>query len=182
MNDDKSSKQKISNKLKKEIDLSISKIDSIVRHIKNVQDNCLLMGKRLVEMGEIDFGKMLIARGFTHDNSKFFGVEWDSMNSLQPLQEDKEKYTLKLCIHQHNSTNFHHPEAWPNGIQDMPDIYLAEMVCDIKARSEEFGTSLIEWIDECATKKYGFQKNDEVYKKIINFVNLLCEKPFEEIK
>jgi hypothetical protein len=175
-------KSRISNKLKKDIDLSLAKVEAIIRHIKNVQDNCLLMGKRLIESGQIDLGRMLIARGLTHDNSKFFGAEWDNMSVIKSVDEDKEKSKLKLSIHHHNSTNFHHPESWPKGIKEMPDLFLAEMVCDIKSRSEEFGTSLIEWIDETATKKYNFQKTDEVYNRIIKFVNLLCEKPFDEIK
>jgi hypothetical protein len=177
----KTTKSRIGNKLRKEIDLSLVKIEVIIRHIKNVQDNCLLMGKRLIESGQIDLGRMLIARGLTHDNSKFFGAEWDNMIPIQSINEDKEKSKLKLAIRHHNSTNLHHPESWPKGIGEMPDLFLAEMVCDIKSRSEEFGTSLIEWIDETATKKFNFQKTDEVYNRIIKFVNLLCEKPFEQI-
>jgi len=56
------------------------------------------------------------------------------------------------------------------------------MVCDVKSRSEEFGTDLRNWIDEVATKKYNFTKEDDVYKEIIKYVNLVCQNPFEEIK
>ena len=75
-------------------------------------------------------------------------------------------------------TNRHHPCYW-GGIKYMPDVNIAEMTCDWKARANEFGTDLREWIDKHATKKYKFTKKDEVYKKIEKFVNLLLEKPFK---
>ena len=56
------------------------------------------------------------------------------------------------------------------------------MVADWKARSEEFGTSLREWIDEHATKRFGFTKEDDTYKEIIKYVDMLCQKSFEQIK
>jgi hypothetical protein len=55
------------------------------------------------------------------------------------------------------------------------------MVCDWKARSEEFGSSLKDYIDELATKRWNFSKDDRTYKEIMSFVDLLCEKPFEQI-
>ena len=63
----------------------------------------------------------------------------------------------------------------------MPRIYLAEMVCDWKARSEEFGSSLRDWITNSACKRFGFTDKDPVYKAIFEFVDLLCQKPFEAI-
>ena len=63
----------------------------------------------------------------------------------------------------------------------MPDVYIAEMVCDVKARSEEFGTDLRKWIDEEATKRYKFTMEDKVYKDLMRFVNLLCQTPFGDL-
>jgi len=64
----------------------------------------------------------------------------------------------------------------------MPDIAILEMVCDWKARSEEFGTSLRDWIEESALKRWGFTKEDVIYKKITQYVDMLCEKPFNPVK
>ena len=68
----------------------------------------------------------------------------------------------------------HHPESW-DGIKNMPQVYIAEMVCDWKARSSELGTNLREWINEKATKRWGFTARDKVYRDIDRFVNLLLE-------
>ena len=170
-------------KLEKQAQETLSKIRALTRHIKNVEDSCILLGEKLILNGEIELGHQLIANGFKHDSSKFFGIEWDNLVG-EPRQEDEKivKLKLKLAINHHNSTNFHHAEAWSGGIKGMPLVYLIELFCDWKARSEEFGTSLIDYIDNTATKKFGFDKNDEIYKVLMKYMNLLCEKQFEIIK
>lgn len=160
---------------------TMEKIRAISRHIRNVSDNCIILGEKLIEQGDIELGKQLIANGFVHDASKFKGIEFEFMAPGTPTTEESAKLKLKLAVHQHNTTNLHHPEAWSGGIKDMPDVFLAEMACDIKARSEEFGTNLREWIDESATKKWLFTKEDKVYKQLMKYVDMLCEKPFEDL-
>jgi len=172
---------KITKKTQKQIAETLVKISQITRHIRNVEDNCLLLGTKLIERGEIELGHRLIANGFVHDISKFHGIEFEYLSNGKQTEESS-KLKLKLSIQHHRTINPHHVEYWIGGIGEMPDVYLAEFCCDIKARSEEFGTSLRDWIDETATKRWNFTKEDDVYKKIMDFVNLLCEKFFEEIK
>ena len=167
-------------RIRREAALTMDKVRAIARHIRNVEDNCLLLGEKLIERGEVDLGHKLIANGYVHDASKFWGIEWDHMAPGQPSIEDGAKLKLKLAVQHHNRTNSHHPEFWGR-IQDMPRIAIAEMAADWKARSEEFGTSLHEWIDEQATKRFHFMKDERIYKEIMEFVDLLCEKPFENI-
>jgi hypothetical protein len=160
-------------------DRTMEKVKALTRHIRNVEDNCLFLGEKLIRDGEIELGHHLIANGFIHDASKFFGIEWDYL-SVIPKKEEETKLKLKLAVQQHNSTNKHHPEAW-DGIENMPSVYIAEMVCDWKARSEEFGTSLREWIDNEATKRYGFTKDSALNKEITKYVDLLCGTPFSSV-
>jgi hypothetical protein len=150
------------------------RLDDIVRHINNVSDNCMLLGKRLIAIGMVDLGRLLIANGFIHDNSKFYGVEWDYLNDTTGDSD-----LLKIAISQHNRTNPHHPEYWGN-IELMPKIYVAEMVCDWKARATEFGTSLQDWIDVGAAEKFGYKKDSEIYRRIVYYAQMLCDKPFKE--
>lgn len=164
-------------RIKKE---ALEKIRAIARHIRNVEDNCLLLGEKLIDLGEIDLGHRLIANGFVHDASKFHGIEFENLTISQPSQEEGAKLKLRMAVSHHNRTNPHHPEYWM-GIDNMPDLYLAEMVCDWKARSEEFGTSLRDWIDNDATKRFDFEKDGKTYKQIMRFVDLICVKPFEQI-
>jgi len=168
-------------RLRKEAELTMEKVRSLTRHIRNVEDNCLLLGEKLILNGEIDLGHHLIANGFVHDASKFSGIEWEYL-SIIPNKEEETKLKLKMAILNHRKTNPHHIEFWSNGIENMPDVYLAEMICDIKTRSEEFGTSLMDYIEECASKKWDIEKDSKIYKRILEFVGLLCPIPFKEIK
>ncbi len=159
---------------------TMEKVRALTRHIRNVEDNCLLLGEKLITNGEVELGQHLIANGFVHDASKFHGIEWDELVVGVPTKEDEAKLKLKMAIHHHNSTNPHHPDFW-GSIKKMPSVYVAECVADWKARSEEFGTSLREWIDNAATKRYDFNKEDEVYKEIMKYVDLLCGTPFQNV-
>lgn len=150
---------------------TFDEIDKLLRHIQNVSGNCIVLGKKLIEQNEAELGNALIANGLIHDNSKFFGIERKNLGS-----DDKEKQ--KLAIQQHNETNEHHPEFW-GGIKQMPRIFVAEMVCDWKARSNEFGTDLRAWIETSAMQRFGFTKKDKVWKWINEFLNLLLDKPFK---
>ena len=112
------------------------KLDRLTRHMDYVRLNCEIIGRKLIAQGKSSEGLSLIANGYTHDNSKLFGIEWDYMD---PTCMDQR--SLELAIDQHRRTNPHHPEYWA-GIENMPDLYLAEMVADWKARSTEFGQCL----------------------------------------
>lgn len=169
-------------KNQKQINDVLKKIHHLTRHIRNVEDNCLVLGTKLIEMGKIDLGHRLIANGFIHDSSKFSGIEFENLSYNESVKEESSKLKMKMAIIHHTKVNLHHPEAWFGGIKEMPDVYVAEMCADWKSRSEEFGTDLRDWIDEYATKHWNFNKDDIVYKEIMFFVNLLCQKPFEEIK
>ena len=150
------------------------RLKSIVRHITHVQQSCTLLGERLIDSGEKDIGHKLIANGFIHDNSKFHGIEWlylhDDLKACEPEM-------FQMALTQHQTRNPHHPEYW-DGIDNMPRVYLAEMVCDWHARGHEFGTDLRNFIKNHATKKYGFSTQGRVYKEIKGFVDMLLDPAF----
>jgi hypothetical protein len=171
----------VNKKLEKQANETLAKIRILTRHIRNVCDNCSLLGEKLILAGEIDLGKQLIANGFLHDSSKFSGIEWENLTGVNVGDDKVSKLKLKLAINHHANTNQHHVDHWRH-ISLMPKIFLAELVCDLKARSEEFGTDLRQWINEIGIKKWGISQSDNKYKEIMSFVDLLCEKPFVEAK
>lgn len=156
----------------------VERIEKIASHIDNVRKNGLIIAKKLIELGQVELGRHLVAEVHRHDVSKFFATEWTNLDHY--VSEDKvDKDKLSLAVQQHNTSNPHHPEYW-DGIANMPRVYLAEMVCDWAARASEFGTSLHDWITGGAMKRYSFKKNSKVYKDIMFFVNLLVDKPFKQ--
>lgn len=171
---------KKSDRIKKEAANTLLKIQAIARHIRNVEDNCLLLGTEIINHGEIEMGHKLIANGYAHDLSKFYGIEFEYLSINNPLEENS-KLKLKMAVYHHQITNPHHIQYWPKGIQEMPIIYLAELVCDIKARSEEFGTDVREYVKNKGIQLWNISENDMVYKKIMEFLDILCKPPFEKI-
>lgn len=89
----------------------------------------------------------LVDRGQVHDQSKLESVEKPGFDrvvgALEGLTYPSDEYRdalkaadLKPTLEHHYANNRHHPEHYPNGINDMtwPDI--EEMMCDWKAASE----------------------------------------------
>jgi hypothetical protein len=148
-------------------------LDDLVRHINMVRDNCLLLGERLMNEGRVKFGLALIARGFSHDVSKFAGIEWDYLHA----GKDTPKEQLALAVKQHNHTNDHHPEFW-GGIEEMPPLAVAEMVCDWLARSQERGTNVRDWIKSEGIERFKIDVNGEQYKLIQEYLNILLQDSF----
>jgi hypothetical protein len=148
---------------------AISKIELVFNHIQNVQRNCYKLGLKLMKRGEIELGRNLIANGQIHDNSKFKGIEFEHLFYSDPL--------LSEVVKHHQSVNPHHPEYW-GSIHQMPRVYVAEMVCDWFARSNEFGTGIREWIDGKAMEKFAYTKEDPVYTEIQEMLSLLLDQSF----
>jgi len=147
------------------------KIELVLNHIQNVQRNCYKLGLKLIKEGQFELGRNLIANGQIHDNSKFKGIEFEQLFYGSNMLADVVKH--------HSSTNQHHPEYWGN-IHAMPEVYVAEMVCDCTARAQEFGSDVRDWFTRQATEKYGFKMDDAVGEKIVYFLNMLLEKPFKK--
>jgi hypothetical protein len=145
------------------------KILAVLEHIERVQKNCIKIGLKLIRSGEVEMGRMLIHNGQIHDNSKLSGIEFEHLFRGDDLLQEAVKH--------HASTNAHHPEFWGK-IQNMPEIYIAEMICDCSARSSEFGTDVREWFKLKATDKYNFSFDDSVGLLISKYLDLLLEQSF----
>ena len=150
-------------------------LETVLRHISNVQSACRLLANRLISKGDFGLAKILIYHSLAHDSSKLMGLEWDC------LRMDDATGNLSLAQYEHISTNAHHPEYW-GGIEEMPLVYLAEAVCDWYARSAEAGTDLRSWIKTEGSKKYKFSLTGRVYKRIKRFVDLLLDPKMGVIK
>lgn len=164
------------------------------RHIGNVQQSCYIIAEKLIERGDqlfsegdgknlwgdkldpVRFGVELIANSMIHDYSKFRGLEWKFLRPQEDEPDIASEDRMKAVI-QHHLTNPHHPEYWA-GIDNMPDIHIAEMVCDWHARSIDFGSDLRQWIKDRAMERYGIKPKGKTWRKIKFFLDLLLDKPF----
>jgi len=154
------------------------KIDNLNRHIDNVKDAARLLGKRLIESGEISFGKQLISNSMLHDLSKFSGIEWECLAKADP-RTDSEGENLRMAIHQHVMTNDHHPEKW-GGVDEMPKLAIAELVCDLKARSSEFATDLRRYVKEVFAIYHNMSLRGKGYKIMKMYMDILLDAPLKK--
>ena len=86
----------------------------------------------------------LIKRGEKHDDSKLSSPELEifaQADTLSRVEYNSQEYKqnlekIKPAISHHYSKNRHHPEHWPNGIEDMNLIDLVELLADWKAATK----------------------------------------------
>lgn len=91
------------------------------------------------------FADCLRIRGAVHDQSKLESPEKAIFDDVSPklkaLTYGSYEYQMALgdmheALAHHYHANRHHPEHWPNGINDMTLFDVVEMLCDWKAASE----------------------------------------------
>lgn len=148
---------------------------SLARHLDNVRQNCWKLGEILIEKGEVEIGHRLISNGFCHDQSKWHGIEWLYLND-ETREKDPELF--KAALLQHQKSNMHHPEAWPDGIHSMDRLHRAEMVCDWAARSSEFGTDLRAYLKNQATKRYDMTIQSKAYRELKELMDMFLDPAF----
>lgn len=145
-------------------------INDLLRHITNVEDNARLLADRLIDEGELGLAKDLMIRARKHDLSKFKGVEWQCLVA----NGDAKPEALELAVIHHREINDHHPEYFTS-IGEMSDVQVAEMTCDLKARSEEMGTDLRKYVKDVFMPRYKLNHNSRVYRKLKRFMDLLLD-------
>jgi hypothetical protein len=94
--------------------------------------------------------------------------EIDEMHNVEHKLSDKQRKAIML----HWKRNSHHPEYYDNP-NDMSELDLLEMACDCHARSKQYGTSLLEYIDIQQNIRFHFDK--EHFKKLRAYCVALVE-------
>lgn len=111
----------------------MNKYDSTSETLKHI---------RLVNKELTDFSIELIKRAQEHDESKLHDPEKELFDEMTPILETLEYGTenyknaldkLKPALDHHYSNNSHHPQYYPNGIDEMTLYDIVEMFCDWKA-------------------------------------------------
>jgi len=109
-----------------------SRADTL-QHIKRVSQ---LLNESAIE---------LIRRGNVHDNSKLEEPEKSEFDRLTPILKtltygsDEYKASLselQVALKHHYENNSHHPEHYPNGVNDFDLFDLVELFMDWKAATE----------------------------------------------
>lgn len=122
----------------------------------------------------------LEARAKTHDESKFQEPEKSSFDIFTPrlkgLTYGSEEYRaclreMKPAIEHHYSKNGHHPEHWPNGINDMSLLDVIEMLADWKAATLRHADGNLSQSLDVNRKR--FEMSDQLAQIFQNTINEL---------
>ncbi|MBR3163091.1 MAG: hypothetical protein IKF17_03210 [Clostridia bacterium] len=145
-------------------------------HKDLVLASCWKMANYYIRSGEIDKAIEIIKRGWLHDNSKFGE---DELTALAEIDDNRMSMRdaskslppeMKAFLKIHYEHNTHHPEHWDD-VAQMPEMDVVEMCCDWHARSVQYGTNLIEFVNTRQANRFNFPQ--KMFEKILEICNIL---------
>ena len=137
-----------------------------LKHVNEVRNNIWILIKELDRRAQV------------HDASKFeepersiFAANTPKLAKTEYGTEDYNKLLeeVKPAIEHHYSKNTHHPEHWPNGIDDMDLMDLVEMLGDWAAATKRNKNGNIHKSIEHNKTRFGI--SDQLAKIFTNTVN-----------
>lgn len=151
--------------------------DDTIRHKKLVLDNCYLLACYLMDNNKIKLGTELLQRGCEHDNSKFSESEFRKLSLILKSRKcftdaESQLSTEEInAIKEHWKHNRHHPEYFDNPSEEMTELDILEMVCDWFARSIQYETEFIPFIEERQFNRFHF--SEKQFTKIMKYCRIL---------
>jgi hypothetical protein len=137
-----------------------------LKHVNEVRENLR------VAIRELD------RRGQVHDASKFEEPERSVFASNTPKLAKTEYGTpaydellkeVRVAIDHHYAKNTHHPEHWPNGVDDMDLFDVVEMLCDWAAAVKRNKNGNVH--KSLIVNQERFNISDQLSKIMLNTVN-----------
>lgn len=138
---------------------------------------CEKLAKYLDKENYIEDAALIRQRAIEHDNSKIlnkteFRALANIINDKSCLKDANQKLSLykQDAIELHWKNNSHHPEHFSD-INDMSRIDKMEMACDCYARSLQYGTDLINFME--IRQKDRFHFPEIIFDEIIHYCKIL---------
>lgn len=167
--------------MKKNIDtqkLSKEMNDTLI-HRQCVMLSGQYLAGALVKMGRSVDAIRLLGRCSVHDISKIQNTEEfmslasiiDQIHEMQNVSHELSPQQIE-AIQLHWRNNSHHPEYYESS-NDMTDIDMLEMACDCHARSKQYGTDLLEYMDKQQEIRFHFDRDH--FRRIRYYCSVLCE-------
>lgn len=128
------------------------------------------------------FTDKLTSRGENHDASKMespevelFAEHTERLSEIDYGSEEykKELEALKPALEHHYAVNRHHPEHFPNGINEMNLVDLVELIADWKASSERHNNGNLLKSIEINAKRFNI--DDQLTQILLNTARMMDE-------
>lgn len=118
----------------------------------------------------------LLSRSLEHDQSKLKDPEVEFFNEAPKLDKltfgspeyEESRERLKKALEHHYAKNTHHPEHYPNGVDDMDLLDIVEMLVDWKASSHRQHDGNI--MQSLQKAKERFNISDQLFRILENTV------------
>ena len=128
------------------------------------------------------FTDKLTSRGENHDASKledfecqYFAEHTERLAEIEYGSDEykKELEELQPALEHHYAVNRHHPQHFPNGINDMNIIDIVELIADWKASSERYNNgNLLKSIETNAKR---FNIDEQLTQILMNTAKMMDE-------
>ena len=141
-----------------------------IEHINQVRRNIRFFTDKLTNRAENHDASKLTETDlpyFAEHTEKLAEIEYGSDEYKAELE------ALKPALEHHYAVNSHHPEHWPNGVNDMSLWDICEMFCDWKASSERVRAGNILKSIEINAER--FKIDNQLKQILINTAKLMDE-------
>jgi len=146
---------------------------SIINHINRVRQNGEILINKLLDHGQNELALRLAAAISVHDASKFTFIEFHGMYS-------ENEDIKKAAIQHHREINSHHL-SYHLSHKEMSECDIAEMIVDMKSRSDEFGENLNDFFKKFS-KSHKITPQSSFSKRANYFIDLILNQPLKPIK
>lgn len=128
------------------------------------------------------FTDKLTSRGENHDASKMESPEVELFaehtERLAEIEYGSDEYKKELeelqpALEHHYAVNRHHPQHFPNGINDMNIIDIVELIADWKASSERYNNGNLLKSIEINAKR--FNMDEQLTEILMNTARMMDE-------
>lgn len=128
------------------------------------------------------FTDKLTSRGENHDASKMESPEVELFaehtERLAEIEYGSDEYKKELeelqpALEHHYAVNRHHPQHFPNGINDMNLIDIVEMIADWKASSERYNNGNLLKSIEINAKRFNI--DEQLTQILMNTAKMVDE-------
>lgn len=140
------------------------------KHIEKVRKYIRFFTDKLTTRGELHDASKLESPEvelFAEHTEQLATLEYGSQEYKQALEE------LKPALEHHYATYRHHPEHFPNGINDMNLIDLVELMADWKASSERHNNGNLLKSIEINAKRFGI--SNQLTQILLNTAKIMEE-------
>ena len=149
-------------------------------HKSYIMKSCKRLADYMENNGAVEHAKMLMERAKIHDDSKI-SCE-DELNALSRIINDKSTLVdsskqlspiKQDAIKLHWEHNTHHPEHFKTPM-DMSKLDIMEMCCDWHARSTQYNTDFLKFVEERQKDRFHFP--DWMFAEIWHYCKVLANE------